>query len=121
MNTRKTLFAQLMDFLPWSTFGRIVARHDGDRAVRKLPCAEQYRALAFAQLTYRESLRDIEVCLSVPAYGGHQSTLVRRIHILENLDTAPLVRDGVTEFMFVLGQPRYRGAVQAIINPVAIR
>ena len=64
MNTGKTLFAQLMDFLPWSTFGRIVARHDGDRAVRKLPCAEQYRALAFAQLTYRESLRDIEVCLS---------------------------------------------------------
>jgi hypothetical protein len=64
MNTGKTLFAQLMDFLPWSTFGRIVARYDGDRAVRKLPCAEQYRALAFAQLTYRESLRDIEVCLS---------------------------------------------------------
>jgi hypothetical protein len=64
MNTGKTLFAQLMDFLPWSTFGRIVARHDGDRAVRKLPCAEQYRAMAFAQLTYRESLRDIEVCLS---------------------------------------------------------
>jgi len=64
MNTGKTLFAQLMDFLPWSTFGRIVVRHDGDRAVRKLPCAEQYRALAFAQLTYRESLRDIEVCLS---------------------------------------------------------
>ena len=43
------------------------------------------------------------------------------IHILENLDASALVRDGVTEFMFVLGQPRYRGAVQAIINPVAIR
>ncbi len=64
MNTGKTLFAQLMDFLPWSTFARIVARYDGDRAVRTLPCAEQYRVMAFAQLTYRESLRDIETCLS---------------------------------------------------------
>ena len=64
MNTGKTLFAQLMDFLPWSTFARIVARYDGDRAVRTLPCAEQYRVMAFAQLTYRESLRDIEACLS---------------------------------------------------------
>ena len=64
MNTGKTLFAQLMDFLPWSTFTRIVARYDGDHRVRTLSCAEQYRAMAFAQLTYRESLRDIEVCLS---------------------------------------------------------
>jgi Domain of unknown function (DUF4372)/Transposase DDE domain len=64
MNTGKTLFAQLMDFLPWSTFDRIVARYDGNRAVRKLSCAAQYQVMAFAQLTYRESLRDIEVCLS---------------------------------------------------------
>ena len=64
MNTGKTLFAQIMDFLPWSTFDRIVARYDGDRAVRKLSCAAQYQVMAFAQLTYRESLRDIEACLS---------------------------------------------------------
>jgi len=64
MNTGKTLFAQLMDFLPWSTFDRIVARHNGNHAVRKLPCAAQYQIMAFAQLTYRESLRDIEACLS---------------------------------------------------------
>ena len=64
MNTGKTLFAQLMDFLPWSTFDRIVARYDGNRAVRKLSCAAQYQIMAFAQLTYRESLRDIEACLS---------------------------------------------------------
>jgi len=67
MNTGKTLFAQLMDFLPWTTFARIVARYDGDRRVRTLSCAEQYRAMAFAQLTWRESLRDIETCLSVHA------------------------------------------------------
>ncbi len=64
MNTGKTLFTQLMDFLPWSTFDRIVARYDGNRGVRKLSCAAQYQIMAFAQLTYRESLRDIESCLS---------------------------------------------------------
>ena len=67
MNIGKTLFAQLMDFLPWSTFAQIVARYGGDGRVRTLCCAEQYRAMAFAQLTYRESLRDIEVCLSARA------------------------------------------------------
>src|SRR3984957_12146633 len=64
MNAGKTLFSQLMDCLPWSTFTRIVARYDGDYDVRTFPCVEQYRAMAFAQLTYRESLRDIETCLS---------------------------------------------------------
>ena len=64
MYTGKTLFSQLMDFLPWSTFTRLVARYDGDYSVQTFPCVEQYRAMAFAQLTYRESLRDIETCLS---------------------------------------------------------
>jgi hypothetical protein len=64
MYTGKTLFAQLMDFLPWRTFQRLVKRYDGNRGVRTLNCAEQFRAMGFAQLTYRESLRDIEVCLS---------------------------------------------------------
>jgi hypothetical protein len=63
MTTGKTLFAQLMDFLPWSTFDRIVARHNGNRAVRTLSCAAQFQVMAFAQITYRESLRDIEACL----------------------------------------------------------
>jgi len=67
MNAGKTLFAQLMDFLPWTTFARIVERHGGDRYVKSLACTEQFRVMAFAQLTYRESLRDIEVCLSAQA------------------------------------------------------
>ena len=67
MNIGKTLFAQVMDFLPWSTFTRIVRRYGGDCGVRTLTCAEQYRAMAFAQLTYRESLRDIETCLAAQA------------------------------------------------------
>jgi hypothetical protein len=64
MNIGKTLFAQIMDFLPWTTFTRIVNRYGGDRYVKSLTCADQFRVMAFAQLTYRESLRDIEVCLS---------------------------------------------------------
>ena len=63
MYAGKTLFAQLMDFLPWTSFARIVERYDGNRRVRTLPCTEHFRVLAFAQLTYRESLRDIEACL----------------------------------------------------------
>ena len=64
MNAGKTLFSQLMDCLPWSTFARIVTRYHGDHSVQTFHCTEQYRAMAFAQLTFRESLRDIESCLS---------------------------------------------------------
>src|SRR5574340_101906 len=53
-----------MDFLPWTTFTRLVNRYGGDRYVKSLTCAEQFRVMAFAQLTYRESLRDIGACLS---------------------------------------------------------
>src|ERR1700674_3135330 len=81
MNAGKTLFAQLMDCLPWSTFARIVARYHGDHSVQAFPCTEQYRAMAFAQLTYRESLPDIEACLAAqPAKLWHMGFggLVRR-------------------------------------------
>ncbi len=64
MYVGKTLFAQIMDFLPWTTFARIVSRYGGNHRVRTLPCTDHFRVLAFAQLTYRESLRDIEVCLA---------------------------------------------------------
>ena len=60
----KTLFAQVMEFVPWTSFGRIVQRHSGNSGVRSLSCAEQFRAMAFAQITWRESLRDIEVSLA---------------------------------------------------------
>ena len=63
MNIGKTLFAQVMEYVPWKTFGRIIDRHGGDAGVRTLDCADLFRVMAFAQLTWRESLRDIEVCL----------------------------------------------------------
>jgi len=64
MNLGKTLFAQVMEFVPWKTFGRIIERHKGDASVRTLGCADLFRVMAFAQLTWRESLRDIEACLA---------------------------------------------------------
>jgi hypothetical protein len=64
MNAGKTLFAQVMELVPWKTFGRIVERHKGDAGVRTLSCADLFRVMAFAQLTWRESLRDIEACLA---------------------------------------------------------
>ena len=63
MNTGRTLFSQLMDFIPWTSFDRIVAKYGGNARVRTLRCTEQFRVMAFAQITYRESLRDIEACL----------------------------------------------------------
>ena len=64
MNVGKTLFAQVMEFVPGNSFGRFVERHKGDAGVRTLGCADLFRVMAFAQLTWRESLRDIEACLA---------------------------------------------------------
>ena len=61
----KTLFAQLMGFLPWKTFHRIVDRCDGDRYVKSLTCAEQFRVMAFAQLTCRDSASERKQALTV--------------------------------------------------------
>jgi hypothetical protein len=63
MHIGKLVFAQLMDHLPWKSFSRIVERYGGDHRVREFSCANQLRCMAFAQLTYRESLRDITTCL----------------------------------------------------------
>jgi hypothetical protein len=56
-----------MEFVPWTSFTRIVHRYSGNAGIRTLSCAEQFRAMAFAQLTWRESLRDIEASLSANA------------------------------------------------------
>lgn len=67
MYAGKTLFAQIMEFVPWTSFTRIVDRYSGNAGVRRMTCAEQFRVMAFAQLTWRESLRDIEVTLGANA------------------------------------------------------
>ena len=81
MNAGKTLFAQLMEFVPWTSFSRIVARYAGDSRCMALPCTEHFRIMAYAQLTWRESLRDIEATLGANAtklYGMGLRQAVRR-------------------------------------------
>ena len=63
MHAGKLVFSQVMEFLPWRRFDTCVRRYKGDRKIKTFSCAEQLRVMAFAQLTYRESLRDIETCL----------------------------------------------------------
>lgn len=63
LNQGRTVFAQLISFLSHNEFNRCVARYDGNKSVRSFSCWDQLLTMAFAQLTYRESLRDIEVCL----------------------------------------------------------
>src|SRR6516165_7586500 len=63
MNQGRLVFAQLTQHLPLTTFRRCVAKYDGEHKVKSFSCLDQYLCMAFAQLTFRESLRDIEACL----------------------------------------------------------
>src|SRR4029077_2999497 len=63
VNTGRTVFSQLLDFLPAYEFQKCVSRYRGDHKVQNFSCRDQFISMAFAQLTYRESLRDIETCL----------------------------------------------------------
>src|SRR5580692_9405092 len=63
MNSGRTVFAQLFDFLPKHEFNKCIHRYQGHRRLRKFSCLDQFLCMAFAQLTYRDSLRDIETCL----------------------------------------------------------
>jgi len=81
MNHGRTVFAQLIAFLPDRDFRRCVARYGGDSRLREFSCWDQYLTMAFAQLTYRESLRDIEACLRSMRgklyHMGFQGTVAR--------------------------------------------
>ena len=63
MNSGRTVFSQLIQHVPHQEFQKCVSRYQGDYHLKSFSCWDQYLAMAFAQLTYRESLRDIEVCL----------------------------------------------------------
>ena len=81
MSEGKFVFAQVMDHAPLTTFHRCVARYAGERKVKSFSCLDQYLSMAFAQLTFRESLRDIEACLraqnSKLYHLGFRSTIAR--------------------------------------------
>lgn len=67
MYAGKLVFAQVMECAPWHTFRRLVAKYGADFNVRSFSCLDQFVSMAFAQITYRESLRDIEACLAAHA------------------------------------------------------
>lgn len=92
MYTGKLVFAQLMEHLPLTTFRHCVARYGGHHKVKRFSCLDQYLCMAFAQLTFRESLRDIEACLRAQSsklyHLGFRSTVARN-----TLANANAVRD----------------------------
>ena len=68
----KFIFSQLMDYVPWRRLQTCVNRYNGDYKIQSYRCAEQFRVMAFAQLTYRHSLREIEACLrAIPSKLYH--------------------------------------------------
>jgi hypothetical protein len=92
MHEGRYVFAQLMQHLPLTTFRRCVARYRGEHRIKRFSCLDQYLCLAFAQLTWRESLRDIEACLRAQScklyHLGFRSTIARN-----TLANANAVRD----------------------------
>ena len=92
MNIGRTVFAQIMDFVPSFQFRQCVDRYNGNCKVITFTCLDQFLCMAFAQLTYRESLRDIEACLRVAKpklyHMGIRSTVSRNnlAHANENRD-----------------------------------
>ena len=92
MNQGKLVFAQVMQHLPLTTFRRCVARYHGEHEVKTFSCLDQYLCMAFAQLTYRESLRDIEACFRAQASKCYH--MGRRGNVARNtLANANAVRD----------------------------
>ena len=79
MNDGKSIFSQLISFLPDRDFRRSVARYSGDRYAKKLSCWEQFLAMAFAQLAYRESLRDIEALFLAKITIGCRIKYINRV------------------------------------------
>jgi hypothetical protein len=75
----KLVFAQVMEHLPWHTFRRCVERYNGHRKVKSFTCVDHFLCMAFAQLTYRESLRDIESCLTAYSSRLHHMGIRSRV------------------------------------------
>jgi Domain of unknown function (DUF4372)/Transposase DDE domain len=118
MNSGKTVFAQLMDFIPTYEFRRGVARYCGQYRVRSFSCWDQFLSMAFAQLTYRESLRDIETCLR--ALGGKLYHLGIRGHVSRSTQAdANETRDwrifaDLARVLIAVARPLYAGEPLAV-------
>jgi hypothetical protein len=113
MHAGKIVFSQVIEFLPHSVFQRCVARYNGDFNIQTFSCFDQFLCLVFAQLTYRESLRDIEACLrSQPSklyHMGFRSSVARN-----TLANANAVRDwriyaDIAQYLIKIARKLYQG------------
>ena len=91
------VFTQVMGHVPWHVFRRCVARYDGDRKIKHFSCHDQFHCFAFAQLTWRESLRDIEACLK--AQSSKLYHLGFRTRALPATRCRTQIRCAIGEFM----------------------
>lgn len=80
MNVGKTLVSQVMEFVPWKGFARSLDRYSASAGERRMICAEQFRVMAFAQLTWRKSLHDIEVTLGTNSNKLYAKGLRHEVH-----------------------------------------
>ena len=112
MHQGKLVFSQLMAYLPMSTFRRCVAKHRGDHKVKDFSCLDQFFAMAFAQLTYRESLRDIEVNLRAQAnrlyhMGFRCSTISRNTLANANATRPWQIYADFAQHLIAMARPLY--------------
>jgi hypothetical protein len=111
MHQGKLVFAQVMAHLPLSTFRRCVARYDGEHKVKSFSCLDQFYAMAFAQLTFRESLRDIEACLATQAHRlyhlGFRSPVARNTLANANAVRPWQIYADLAQHLIGLARPLY--------------
>ena len=112
MHQGKLVFAEFMLYLPLSTFRRCVADHNGEHKVKDFSCLDQFLAMAFAQLTYRESLRDIEVNLRAQArrlyhMGFRCQTIARNTLANANATRPWQIYADFAQHLTILARPLY--------------
>ncbi len=112
MHQGKLVFSQLMTYLPLTTFRRCVAAHRGEHKVKDFSCLDQFFAMAFAQLTYRESLRDIEVNLRAQAnrlyhMGFRCSTISRNTLANANATRPWQIYADFAQHLIAMARPLY--------------
>jgi hypothetical protein len=113
MHAGKIVFSQIMEFLPHNVFRRCVARYNGDFNIQTFSCLDQFLCLVFAQLTYRESLRDIEACLrSQPAklyHMGFKSSVARNTLANANAVRNWRIYADIAQYLIKIARKLYQG------------
>jgi len=103
MNSGKTIFSQLVDFLPAYEFRQCVERYNGNFKIKSFTCMDQFLCMAFAQLTYRESLRDIQACLRAAKQKLYHMGIRGKVsrNTMANANQMP-IRFAIGEYMLIL-------------------